>query len=242
MRHLNLHEYQSKDLLESFGCVVQRGRMAASAADAGSVAASLVAANAGAELVLKAQIHAGGRGKGVFDNGYKGGVKICKTPAEVSAAAARMLGARLVTKQTGPAGQLVSKVLVNEGIAIHRELYFAILMDRAHGGPVLVASTQGGMDIEEVAEKHPGAIVSRTPARARAPGSVPLPRAFPHPLARPPARPPAHPSPDHRARRHYRRAGPAAGAEAGRQARADGRPRRQGGVAVPRAVQAVYRH
>ena len=189
MRHLNLHEYQSKDLLESFGCVVQRGRMAASAADAGSVAASLVAANAGAELVLKAQIHAGGRGKGVFDNGYKGGVKICKTPAEVSAAAARMLGARLVTKQTGPAGQLVSKVLVNEGIAIHRELYFAILMDRAHGGPVLVASTQGGMDIEEVAEKHPGAIVSAGRRRARA-GLRASPARI-SPPTRPPARPPA---------------------------------------------------
>jgi hypothetical protein len=201
VRHLNLHEYQSKDLLESFGCVVQRGRMAASAADAGSVAASLVAANAGAELVLKAQIHAGGRGKGVFDNGYKGGVKICKTPAEVSAAAARMLGARLVTKQTGPAGQLVSKVLVNEGIAIHRELYFAILMDRAHGGPVLVASTQGGMDIEEVAEKHPGAIVSgrkngrrgaarRGTAREQAPLGPPAILKRSLPLSRPPARAP----------------------------------------------------
>ena len=160
MRFLNLHEYQSKDLMESFGVVVQRGRMAATAADAGAAAREVLAANAGAELVLKAQIHAGGRGKGVFDNGYKGGVKLCATAAEVSAAAERMLGARLVTKQTGPTGQLVTKVLVNEGIAIHRELYFAILMDRAHGGPVLVASTQGGMDIEEVAEKHPGAIIT----------------------------------------------------------------------------------
>ena len=160
MRFLNLHEYQSKDLMESFGVVVQRGRVASSAVDAGAVARGLLSANADAELVLKAQIHAGGRGKGVFDNGYKGGVKLCSTAAEVSAAAERMLGARLITKQTGPGGQLVTKVLVNEGISIHRELYFAILMDRAHGGPVLVASTQGGMDIEEVAEKHPEAIIT----------------------------------------------------------------------------------
>ena len=106
-----------------------------------------------------AQIHAGGRGKGTFDNGFKGGVKICTTAAQVAEYTAKMLGARLVTKQTGPAGQLVTKVLVNEGITIHRELYFAILMDRAFNGPVLVASTQGGMDIEEVAEKSPGAIL-----------------------------------------------------------------------------------
>jgi succinyl-CoA synthetase beta subunit len=106
-----------------------------------------------------------------------------------------------VTKQTGPAGQLVSKVLVNEGIAIHRELYFAILMDRAHGGPVLVASTQGGMDIEEVAEKHPGAIVSgrkngrrgaarRGTAREQAPLGPPAILKRSLPLSRPPARAP----------------------------------------------------
>ena len=114
-----------------------------------------------AELVLKAQIHAGGRGKGTFSNGFKGGGKICTTPAQVEEYASKMLGAKLVTKQTGPEGQLCSRVLVNEGINISRELYFAILMDRAYSGPVLVASTQGGMDIEEVAEKHPDAILKQ---------------------------------------------------------------------------------
>lgn len=112
-----------------------------------------------AELILKAQIHAGGRGKGTFDNGFKGGVQICSTAEQVEEYAAKMLGAKLVTKQTGPGGQLVAKVLVNEGIAIQRELYFACLMDRAYNGPVVVASTQGGMDIEEVAEKYPDALI-----------------------------------------------------------------------------------
>jgi len=159
VRHLNLHEYQSKDLMEKFGVQVQKGRVAATAKEAGDVARWIRQANPGAELILKAQIHAGGRGKGSFDNGFKGGVKICSSPEQVEEYAARMLGAKLATKQTGPGGQLVSKVLVNEGISIGRELYFAILMDRAYNGPVLVASTQGGMDIEEVAERDPSAIV-----------------------------------------------------------------------------------
>ena len=157
---LNLHEYQAKDLMESFGVVVQRGRMAASPEAAAAVAADILAANPKAELILKAQIHAGGRGKGAFSNGFKGGVKVLATAAAVGETAAKMLGAKLVTKQTGADGQLCSKVLVNEGITIDKEYYFAILMDRAHGGPVLVASTQGGMDIEEVAEKHPEAILT----------------------------------------------------------------------------------
>jgi succinyl-CoA synthetase beta subunit len=159
-RFLNLHEYQSKDLMESHGVIVQRGRMASTPKDAAAVATSILQENAKAELILKAQIHAGGRGKGTFSNGFKGGVKVLATPAQVSETAAKMLGAKLVTKQTGAAGQLCSKVLVNEGITIDKEYYFAILMDRAHGGPVLVASTQGGMDIEEVAEKSPEAIIT----------------------------------------------------------------------------------
>jgi succinyl-CoA synthetase beta subunit len=134
--------------------------MANSAEEAFVIAKEIKASNPKAELVLKAQIHAGGRGKGHFDNGFKGGVKICTKPEEVKEYASKMLGARLITKQTGPEGQMCSKVLVNEGINIHRELYFAILMDRKYGGPVLVASTQGGMDIEEVAEKSPDAILT----------------------------------------------------------------------------------
>lgn len=112
-----------------------------------------------AELILKAQIHAGGRGKGHFKGGLKGGVQICKTAEEVRDYAKRMVGDVLVTHQTGPEGALVSKLLVNEGIVIERELYFAILMDRAYGGPVIVASTMGGMDIEKVAEKNPEALI-----------------------------------------------------------------------------------
>ena len=160
VRFLNLHEYQSKDLMESFGVIVQRGRMADSAAGAAAVAADILRANPKAELIVKAQIHAGGRGKGTFSNGFKGGVKVCSTAAQVQEYAAKMLGAKLVTKQTSAEGQLCSKVLINEGITIDKEYYFAILMDRKYGGPVLVASTQGGMDIEEVAEKSPEAIVT----------------------------------------------------------------------------------
>jgi succinyl-CoA synthetase beta subunit len=159
VRRLNLHEYQSKDLMEKFGVQVQKGKMASSAKEAGQIAKWIRAGNPNAELILKAQIHAGGRGKGTFDNGFKGGVKVCSTVEQVEEYASKMLGSKLVTKQTGPSGQLCSKVLVNEGITIERELYFAILMDRASNGPVLVASTQGGMDIEEVAEKSPHAIV-----------------------------------------------------------------------------------
>jgi succinyl-CoA synthetase beta subunit len=160
VRFLNLHEYQSKDLMSSFGVVVQRGKMAASAAEASTISAEILKSNPKAELILKAQIHAGGRGKGHFDNGFKGGVKICSTPSQVAEYTGKMLGAKLITKQTGPEGQLCSKVLVNEGINISKEYYFAILMDRKYGGPVLVASTQGGMDIEEVAEKNPEAIIT----------------------------------------------------------------------------------
>ena len=159
-RFLNLHEYQAKDLMESFGVQVQKGRMAATPEAALAVARDILAANPRAELVLKAQIHAGGRGKGVFTSGFKKGVHITTSAEAVRDLSAKMLGGHLVTKQTGAEGQLVGKVLVNEGITIHRELYFAILMDRAHQGPVVVASTQGGMDIEEVAEKNPGAIIT----------------------------------------------------------------------------------
>jgi succinyl-CoA synthetase beta subunit len=146
--------------MESHGVIVQRGRMANSPAAAAEVAKSILAANSKAEIILKAQVHAGGRGKGTFSNGFKGGVKVLSKPSEVQETAAKMLGYKLVTKQTGAEGQLCSKVLVNEGITIDKEYYFAILMDRAHGGPVLVASTQGGMDIEEVAEKSPQAIIT----------------------------------------------------------------------------------
>lgn len=156
-RFLDLHEYQSKGLMADFNVRVQRGKVANSAAEAREVADWLKETGA-AELVLKAQIHAGGRGKGHFNTGYKGGVKITESAADVEEAASNMLGNYLITKQTGPEGQLTNKVLVHEGINFNKEFYFAILMDRAYGGPVVVYSPQGGMDIEEVAESNPEAI------------------------------------------------------------------------------------
>ncbi len=112
-----------------------------------------------AEMVVKAQIHAGGRGKGTFANGFKGGVHVCKTSDEVREAAGKMLGQTLVTHQTGPAGRVVNKVLVAEAAHIAREIYFAILLDRATAAPLIVASTEGGVEIEAVAAKTPEKIV-----------------------------------------------------------------------------------
>jgi len=159
-RFLNLHEYQSKSLMDSFGVRVQKGQVASSAEEAAQVAKRLQSEGA-KELILKAQIHAGGRGKGHFDNGFKGGVKVCSKVEEIREYAQKMLGHRLITKQTSPEGQLVQKVLVHEGVTFDRELYFAILMDRAHQGPVIVVSPKGGMDIEEVAHNTPNEIYTQ---------------------------------------------------------------------------------
>ena len=111
------------------------------------------------DLVVKAQIHAGGRGKGTFTNGFKGGVHLCKSPSEARELAAKMLGQTLVTHQTGPAGRVVNKVLVTESAEIAREIYFAILLDRASAAPLIVASTEGGVEIETVAAKSPEKII-----------------------------------------------------------------------------------
>jgi succinyl-CoA synthetase beta subunit len=159
VRHLNLHEYQSKTLMDKHSVRCQRGREATSAEQAFEAAKWIKTGNPKAELILKAQIHAGGRGKGTFKNGLKGGVKVLAKPEEVKDFAGKMLGQTLVTHQTGPEGQVCNTLLVNEGISIDSEKYFAILMDRAYNGPVMVASKQGGMDIEAVAEKDPSAIV-----------------------------------------------------------------------------------
>jgi len=158
LRFLNLHEYQSKDLLERYNVTVQFGKPADTSSQARRIGEEIKARNPNAELVVKAQIHAGGRGKGHFNTGFKGGVKIATTVEEVENFAQNMLGNRLITKQTGPEGQLCSKVLINEGITIQEETYVAVLMDRAYNGPVVVSSRQGGVDIEEVAQKTPEAI------------------------------------------------------------------------------------
>src|SRR6185437_16956649 len=112
-----------------------------------------------AEIVVKAQIHAGGRGKGTFTNGFKGGVHLCKSPEEARDLAWKMLGQTLVTHQTGPSGKVVNTVLVAKSVNIAREIYFAILLDRATAAPLIVASTEGGVEIEAVAAKSPEKII-----------------------------------------------------------------------------------
>lgn len=153
-RFLDLHEYQSKALMATYGIRVQNGQVASSVEEALEVATKIKSSGA-EDLILKAQIHAGGRGKGHFNTGFKGGVKICSQPDEVANYAKEMFGNNLITHQTGPEGQPVKKVLVHEGISFDRELYFAILMDRSYNGPVLVVSPAGGMDIEDVSANHP---------------------------------------------------------------------------------------
>jgi succinyl-CoA synthetase beta subunit len=152
---MNIHEYQAKELLEKFGAATTRGKVASTAEEAEKIAREIGAD----EFVVKAQIHAGGRGKGTFTNGFKGGVHVCKSPKEVGEIAAKMLGQTLVTHQTGSAGRLVNKVLVAESARIAREIYFAILLDRATAAPLIVASTEGGVEIEAVAEKSPEKIL-----------------------------------------------------------------------------------
>ena len=152
---MNIHEYQAKELLEQFGAATTRGKVAASAEEAEKIAREL-GVN---DLVVKAQVHAGGRGKGTFANGFKGGVHLVKSPAEARDVAGKMLGQILVTHQTGAAGRVVNKVLVAEAAEIEREMYFAVLLDRATAAPLIVASTEGGVEIETVAEKSPEKII-----------------------------------------------------------------------------------
>jgi len=152
---MNIHEYQAKELLDKFGVTNTPGGVASTPEEAEKVARSLGTNN----LVVKAQVHAGGRGKGTFTNGFKGGVHLCKTAGQARDIAAQMLGHTLVTHQTGPEGRVVRKVLVSKSVEIERELYFAILIDRAISAPVIVASTEGGVDIESVAEHSPEKII-----------------------------------------------------------------------------------
>lgn len=140
--------------MNKYGVNTQRWKFATNPEEAEKGAKELNAK----ELVVKAQIHAGGRGKGVFDNGFKGGVHLCKTPKEARDLAEKMLGHKLITKQTPPEGVPVQKLLVCESLNFKKEMYFAILLDRAAQGPVMIASPKGGMDIEEVAKETPDLI------------------------------------------------------------------------------------
>jgi succinyl-CoA synthetase beta subunit len=151
---MNVHEYQAKELLQKFDVATTRGTVASTLEEAEQIAREL----GDVDIVVKAQVHAGGRGKGTFKNGFKGGVHVRKTPEEVREVAAKMLGQILVTHQTGPAGRVVNRVLVAESADIAREIYFAILLDRSTAAPLIVASTEGGVEIEAVAAKSPGKI------------------------------------------------------------------------------------
>jgi succinyl-CoA synthetase beta subunit len=148
---MNIHEYQAKELFEKFGVATPQGKVAATAEEAGAAAREID----GPGLVVKAQVHAGGRGKGTFKNGFKGGVHVVDSAEQAQDIAGKMLGQTLVTHQTGPEGKLVSKVLIAKAVDITKEFYFAILFDRASSRHAAIASTEGGMNIEEVAEKTP---------------------------------------------------------------------------------------
>lgn len=152
---MNIHEYQAKELFDRFQVPSPKGKVASTAKEAHDAAKWLGVKN----LVVKAQVHAGGRGKGVFKNGFKGGVHLVESAEAARDVAGQMLGEVLVTKQTGDEGRLVRKVMIAESVTIRRELYLAILMDRESCQPVIVVSTEGGMDIEEVAEKTPEKIL-----------------------------------------------------------------------------------
>ncbi|XP_067931378.1 succinate--CoA ligase [GDP-forming] subunit beta, mitochondrial-like [Watersipora subatra] len=157
-RSLHLQEYQSKQLLADHGVTVQRFRVASSVKEADELTKELYEESKAEEFVIKAQILAGGKGKGHFDTGFKGGVHLTKDQRKVSELVGEMLGNRLITKQTPADGVTVNKVSIGEALDIARETYFAILMDREHNGPVLVGSPEGGVDIEQVAKENPDAI------------------------------------------------------------------------------------
>ena len=154
---MNIHEYQGKELLKSFGVAVLDGYVAWTPEEAVDAAKKLP----GPIYVVKSQIHAGGRGAGKFkeDPNGKGGVRLAKSLDEVREAASAMIGHTLITKQTGPAGRLVRRVYVESGCDIKRELYLSLLIDRSVSEVVIMASTEGGMEIEEVAEHHPEKIL-----------------------------------------------------------------------------------
>jgi succinyl-CoA synthetase beta subunit len=148
---MKIHEYQAKGILARYGVAVPRGEVATTREQAEAAAQKLFEQGAQG-VVVKAQIHAGGRGKG-------GGVKIAKSVAEATEIAGKMLGMKLVTHQTGPEGKEVHRLLIEETLPIERELYLGIVLDRAEARPVFMASSAGGMEIEQVAAENPEAII-----------------------------------------------------------------------------------
>ena len=152
---MNIHEYQAKALFEKFGVPVPKGAVATTPEEFITALSQLPEG----PTMVKSQIHAGGRGKGTFTDGYKGGVKFCKTKADAKEVAGKMLGNTLVTIQTGPAGRKVQTVYFTVASDIKKEYYLAILLDRASSKPVIVASTEGGVEIEKVAHDTPEKII-----------------------------------------------------------------------------------
>jgi succinyl-CoA synthetase beta subunit len=153
---MNIHEYQAKELFEKFNVPTPKGKVTESAEEARAIAEEI-----GGDLIaVKAQVHAGGRGKGTFKNGFQGGVHLVKSAEDAGEIAGKMIGETLVTHQTGEAGKLVRKVLIAEAVDIEKEYYLAFLMDRDSRSPVIVASTEGGVNIEDVAAKTPELILN----------------------------------------------------------------------------------
>src|SRR5215218_6641358 len=148
---MKIHEYQGKELFKKYGVPTPNGILVSSPDEAEHAAKQLGTA----VTVVKAQIHAGGRGKG-------GGVKLAKSPAQAKELFSQIMGMQLVTHQTGPAGQKVRKIYIEQGLDIARELYLGVTLDRATSRVTFMASSEGGMDIEEVAEKHPEKILRET--------------------------------------------------------------------------------
>ncbi len=155
---MNIHEYQAKELLKKYGVAVPYGIAAMSVEEAVKAAESMTDSSL---YVIKAQIHAGGRGAGHFKDAAddKGGVRLCKTVEEVREAAEAMMGNVLVTKQTGPEGKQVQRLYVTDGVDIAKEYYCSVVLDRASSRVTFMVSTEGGMDIEEVAEENPDALI-----------------------------------------------------------------------------------
>ena len=153
---MNIHEYQAKALLDQYNVPIPKG---IPAKDEASIDSAIVELDPQGLIVVKAQIHAGGRGKGTFTDGYKGGVQLCDTPEKAKAAGLAMLGNHLVTKQTSPQGRKVQTLYFTEGSDINHEYYLAVVLDRESAQTVIIASTEGGMNIEAVAEKTPEKII-----------------------------------------------------------------------------------
>jgi len=159
-RHLAIHEYQAMEILTKHGVKVPQFTVAHTAEEAFEAAQNFGETTGTKDVVIKAQVLAGGRGKGKFESGLKGGVKIVFDATQAGDIASKMIGHKLITKQTGEQGRPVDKVMVCERLYSRREYYFAIVLDRAHASPVMLASPQGGMNIEEVAAESPEAIIA----------------------------------------------------------------------------------